>query len=427
MMLWKKIILSVICLPLFPLAQAQSLHRSLCFAHAEFLAIPAAYDWSKVARIDIDITKYPVKYKVVTDILNSMAADGAGRQILDNIAQSGHGPVSIRDKDALLDATKVEGVSGTFSADYGLQVIKHDMQYNPIDNEVIINFDKSGEMLGFDEHKHLFFKISLNNTIASALEAAGEAQLESVTTCRSLLAKMDADEHFLFNNYKDLMGEKFSSDDIERCRHKKITIHNFGLGKDLPYTFTDVVTDALIAYRDYAADVKANAYELDSRIMPLAQRYTDKLGEPRRSREPVFTVRLGENRSRALQFGPVTGTDYIALGSGQQNVYKEFSVFYDTENRQKVDNPTALTRIKEEYIAQLRHNTEALNSPKMLEYVDRLKKFFNKDHRPASDYKAVLDAELRKVMRNNPYIEGADKVIEAEVLWNETKETGKKK
>jgi|GEM_PF-3939033 len=409
MNVWKNVVLSVISLLAF------------------FAGSAAAYDWSKVIRIDIDRSKYPGKYKVVTDILNGMAADPAGRRIFENIVQNNQVPVSIRDKDAMLDASKVEGVQGTFSADYGIQIIKQDMKYNPIDNELIINFDKSGEMLSFDEQKHQFFKISLNSTIAAELEAAGEVQPAPVINCRELLAKMASDEKDLFNNYKDLMGEKFSNDDIERCRHKKITIHNFGSGIDITYTFTDVVTDALIAYRDFAAGNKRNSYTLDCRSRLLAQQYTDKLGEPHRSGEPVFTVRLGENRSRPLQFGPVTGTDYIALGSGQQNVYKNFSVFYDNENRQKVDNPTALTRIKEEYMAQLRYNTEALNSPKMLEYVDRLKKYFNSDHKATKDYKAVMEAEVAKMMNENPYLEGANRVIEAEIIWDETKDMGKKK
>jgi hypothetical protein len=235
-----------------------------------------------------------------------------------------------------------------FSADYGIQVIKQDMRYNPIDNELVLNFGKSGEMLSFDEQKHQFFKISLNSTIATELEIAGNEQSATVKKCRHLIHKMSPDEKFLFENYKDLMGEKFSSDDIEHCRTKKITIHNFTSGKDEPYTFTDVVTDALLEYKDFAVAYKNNDYSLHAHEMILALKYTDKLGEPHRSKEPVFTVRLGENRSRALQFGPVTGTDYVAVADGQQNVYKNLSVFYDTEGGQKVDNATALTRIKEE-------------------------------------------------------------------------------
>jgi hypothetical protein len=314
-----------------------------------------------------------------------------------------------------------------FSADYGIQIIKQDMKYNPIDNELILNFDKSGEMLSFDEQKHQFFKVSLNSTIASQLEIAGSEHSEAAKNCRSLLAAMTPEEKFLFENYKDLMGEKFGNDDIEYCRGKKITIHNFKNSKDETYTFTDNVVNALIAYRNFAEEYKRNSYNMNSTELHLAQKYTDKLGEPHRSKEPVFNVRLGENRSRALQFGPITGTDYVAVGSGEQHVYKNLSVYYDTENRQQIDNATALTRIKEEYIAQLKYNTAALNSPKMLEYVDRLKKHFNKDYVPNTDYKGIMEREVAKALENNPYLDGANKVIEAEVIWTETEKMNKKK
>ena len=136
-------------------------------------------------------------------------------------------------------------------------------------------------------------------------------------------------------------------------------------------------------------------------------------------------MRLGENRSRPLQFGPVTGTDYVAVGNGGQNVYKNLSVFYDTDEGQSVDNPTALTRIKEEFMAQLKYNTEALNSPKMLEYVDRLKKYFNEGYKPNTNYKAIQEEEVTKALHDNPYLEGANKVIMAEAIYLQSKPVGK--
>lgn len=406
------------------LSNAQPIASNTSKTHS---AAHKTYDWTNIIQIDIDKVNYPGKYKVVEDIINHLAADAAGQQIFENIARNNDGKILIKDKEDVLKANAIEGVNGMFSADYGLQVIKQDMKYNPIDNELVLNFGKSGEMLSFDEQKHTFFKVSLNSTIATELESAGAERTTAEKNCRLLRAKMAPDEKFLFNNYKDLMGEKFSDDDIAHCRGKKITIHNFKSGTNDPYTFTDNVTDALIAYRNYVAEYKENAYSRNVQEMPLARKYTDKLGEPHRSREAVFNVRLGENRSsRPLQFGPVTGTDYIAVGNGQQNVYKNLSVFYDTEDGQTVNNPTALTSIKEEYVAQLKYNTEALNSPKMLEYVDRLKKYFNKDYKANTDYEAIKDAEVAKVMHNNPYLEGANKVIEAEVMWSAMKEENKK-
>ena len=381
---------------------------------------PASYDWTKVVRIDIDRQKYPFKYKVVAEVLQSMAEDASGRQILEHIRLYNSIPVSIKDKEAVLVDNKSDSVQGTFSADYGLQVIRPDMRYNAMDNELVLDFEKSGQMLCFDEEKHLFFKLSLNSVIAAELERAGETQPEAVLRCRALLAHMAPDEQFLFQNYKDLMGEKFTEKEIERCRQKKITIHDFHSGKDIPYTFTDSVTDALLAFHEYAASLKENAYAIDSRIMPLARQYTDLLGEPHHSAEPVFTVRLGQNRARPLQFGPVTGTDYLVLHTGQHNVYQNFSVFYDTNEGEKLDNPTALKRIREEYVTQLRHNTELLHSAQLLEYVDRLKKYFNKDYQPARDYETVKKKAVEKVMAHNPYLEGADKVIEAEMIWTMT-------
>ncbi len=385
------------------------------------------YDWPKIIQIDIDKTKYPGKYKVAEDILNNMAADPAGYQIFENIAGISTVHIHIKDKEDLLKANDADGAGSMFSADYGIQVIQQDMKYDPIDNELVLNFGKSGEMLGFDEQKHQFFKLSLNSTIATELEYAGIPSSASVKNCRQLLSKMNPDEHFLFDNYKDLMGEKFTNDDIEHCRNKKITIHNIRTNANEPYTFTDNVTDALKEYRKFAEDYKKNAYALYTRDMPLAQKYLDHLGEPHRSPEPVFTVRLGENRSRPLQFGPVTGTDYVAVGNGGQNVYKNLSVYYDTEDGQSVDNATALTRIKEEYMAQVKYNTIALNSPKMLEYVDRLKKFFNPGYRADTNYKAIQEDEVARIMTNNPYLEGANKVILAELIWQQTEKPGKNK
>jgi len=385
------------------------------------------YDWASVINIAIDRNKYPGKYKAIEDILNNMAGDSTGSEIFENIAKNNEGKVLIKDKEDVLQANTMEGVNGMFSADFGIQVIKQDEVYDPIDNDLVINFGKSGEMLSFDEQKHQFFKISLNSTIATQLVCAGSEQSPAEKNCRRLIAAMNPDEKFLFDNYKDLMGEKFSNDDIEHCRSRKIAIHSFKTNTDDTYTFTDKVTDALKAYRDFAEAWKQNAYAMNARAMLVARKYTDKLGEPHISDEPVFTIRLGENRSRSLQFGPITGTDYIALDSGEHNVYKNLSVFYDNDDKQNVDNATALTRIKEEYMAQLKYNTQALNSPKMLEYVDRLKKYFNKDYEANTGYKAIMEEAVANVLNNNPYLEGANRVIEAEIIWAETKEMKTKK
>jgi hypothetical protein len=401
------------------------LYQQLCLLSTSGTALKP-YDWSKIINVDIDKVRYPGKFKVVEDIIHNMASDGAGRQILENLKKNNPGKLSIKDKDDA-KANNMESAGTMFSADYGIQVIRQDMKYNPIDNELVINFGKSGEMLSFDEQKHQFFKISLNSTIATELESAGAEQLSAVKNCRDALSKLNSEERFLFDNYKDLMGEKFSADDIEHCRKKKITMHNLNTNKDDLYTFSDNVVDALKEYREFAEAFKMNAYSMSAREMPLSQKYTDKLGELHRSHEPVFTMRLGQNRSRSLQFGPITGTDYIALGTGEQNVYKNFSVFYDTDERQKVDNATALTRIKEEFMAQLKYNIEALNSPKMLEYVDRLKKSFNKDYQPNTNYTSVMEIEVAKAMNNNPYLEGANKVIESEIIWVETNKLNRKK
>ena len=226
------------------------------------------YDWPKIIQIDIDKTKYPGKYKVAEDILNNMAADPAGYQIFENIAGISTVHIHIKDKEDLLKANDADGAGSMFSADYGIQVIQQDMKYDPIDNELVLNFGKSGEMLGFDEQKHQFFKLSLNSTIATELEYAGIPSSASVKNCRQLLSKMNPDEHFLFDNYKDLMGEKFTNDDIEHCRNKKITIHNIRTNANEPYTFTDNVTDALKEYRKFAEDYKKNAYALYTRDMP---------------------------------------------------------------------------------------------------------------------------------------------------------------
>jgi hypothetical protein len=56
----------------------------------------------------------------------------------------------------------------------------------------------------------------------------------------------------------------------------------------------------------------------------------------------------------------------------------------------------------------------------MLEYVDRLKKYFNNNYKANTDYAAIVEAEVSKAMDNNPYLEGANKVIIAEAMWQET-------
>ena len=378
-------------------------------------------DWAKVVRVDIDWKKYPGKYKAIRDILDHLAKDAAGVEILENLAKNNPGVLKIKDKDDVVSANTVEGVDAVFAADLGVRLIKQDMKYDPIDNDLVINFTKGGELLSFDEETHHFFKVSLNNIVATELERAGWQRTAAETNCRALIAKMTAKENYLFNNYKDLMGEKFSTNDIEHCRKKQVTIHNIKTNTKETYTFTDVVTDALKEYRMYAEDRKKNAYLIDTREMPLSRKYTDKLGEPHRSKEPVFNVRLGENRSRDLQFGPATGTDYIALTAGQQNEYKNLDVYYDDAQQGKVDNPTVLVRIKEEYLAQLKYDTKALNSRKMLEYVDRLKKYFDKDYKPVTDYQAVMNKAVEQAMKRNPYLEGANEVIMAETIYTQSK------
>jgi hypothetical protein len=93
MMLHKKTILFfTLFLVQCSVAIAQSTHKpvrpgsashtqSICLLVA---ATPAQklYPWQNIIQIGIDQKKYPGKFKVVTDILNSMAADPAGRQIL---------------------------------------------------------------------------------------------------------------------------------------------------------------------------------------------------------------------------------------------------------------------------------------------------------------------------------------------------------
>lgn len=382
---------------------------------------PKPYNWAKVVRVDIDWKKYPGKYKAIRDILDHMAKDAAGMAIFENIAKNNPGVLKIKDKDDVVSANTVEGVDAVFAAGLGVRLIKQDMKYDPIDNDLVINFTKGGELLSFDEGTHHFFKVSLNNIVATELERAGWQRTTAETNCRALIAKMNPKENYLFNNYKDLMGEKFSTGDIEHCRKKQVTIHNIKTNTKDTYTFTDVVTDALKEYRMYAEDRKRNAYVIDTREMPLSRKYTDKLGEPHRSKEPVFNVRLGENRSRDLQFGPATGTDYIALSAGQQNEYKNLDVYYDDAQQGKVDNPTVLVRIKEEYLAQLKYDAKALNSQKLLEYVDRLKKYFDKDYKPVTDYQAIADKAVEQVMKRNPYLEGANEVIMAETIYSQTK------
>jgi len=395
----------------------------LCLLRISYAA-GQRYDWTKIIQVDIDQKKYPGKYKAIEDILNGIAADTAGRQIFENIAKNNPGKIVIKDKDDVMTTNATEG-DDMFSADYGVNVIKQDMTYDPIDNDLVINFSKSGEMLSFDEQSHQFFKISLNSVVATELESAGQGQSAHVRNCRLLISKMTDAEKFLFNNYKDLMGEKFSADEIEHCRNKTITIYNFKKKANITYTFTNAVTDALKEYRGFADDYKINAYSRYAQAV-LAQKYTDKIGEPHRSKEPVFTLRLGQNRSRSLQFGPVTGTDYISLGSGAQNEYKNLSVYYDDEHKETVDNVTVLNRIREEYIAQLKYNTEALNSEKMLAYADKLKKYFNSDYKANTDYKSVAEKEVAKVMHRNPYLEGASEVIVAEMEWAAKKKDQKK-
>lgn len=383
------------------------------------------YDWGGIIRIEIDRNKYPGKYKAIKDILDHMATDESGVQIFDRIARNKQGLLRIKDKEDVVSASTVGGVEHMYAADLGVKLIKRDMKYDPIDHDLVINFTKGGEMLSFDEQTHHFFKVSLNNIVATELERAGWERSAAETNCRALIAKMNPKENYLFNNYKDLMGEKFTTGDIEHCRKKQVTIHNVKTNTKDTYTFTDIVTDALKEYRIYAEDQKNNAYALDTREMPLSQKYVEKLGEPRRSKEPVFNVRLGENRSRDLQFGPGTGTDYIALSAGQQNEYKNLTVYYDDEHREQVDNPTVLARIKEEYMAQLKYDTKALNSRKMLEYVDRLKTYFDKDYKPVTDYQAVMDKAVEQVMKRNPYLEGANEVILAESMYVESKKKKK--
>ncbi|MCD6012711.1 MAG: hypothetical protein K0Q79_2573 [Flavipsychrobacter sp.] len=381
------------------------------------------YDWSKIIKIDIDRDKYPGKFKAIADILHHLSVDAAGREIFENIARNNQGILSIRDKEDVVSANTVAGVDAMFAADYGVKLIKQDMKYDPIDNDLVINFTKSGEMLSFDEGTHHFFKVSLNNIVATELERAGQERTVAEKNCRALIAKMNQKENYLFNNYKDLFGEKFTIAEIELCRKKQVTIHNIKTNTKDTYTYTDVVADALKEYRRYAEERKKNAYELDAREMPLSRKYTDKLGEPHRSREPVFNVRLGENRSRDLQFGPATGTDYIALSGAQQNEYKNLTVYYDNEKQEHVDNATVLTRIKEEYAAQLKFDTRALNSKKLLEYVDRIKTYFDKNYKPTKDYEALAEREVEQVMKRNPYLEGANDVIMAETMYQQTKKS----
>lgn len=382
-----------------------------------------AYNWSKIIKIDIDRNKFPRKYKAIEFVLNHMAADDAGQKIFGRIAESNDGLVAIRDKEELVTTSASQGSESMFSSDYGVQVIRRDMTYDPIANDLVINFTKSGEIVSFDEDSHQFFKVSLNSIIATELERAGFERTKAERNCRRLIAKMNEQENYLFNNYKDLYGEKFSSDDVEHCRGRKVVIYSLKDRANETYTFTDVVTDALREYRDYAEAWKKNSYAIETRETPLARKYTDKLGEPHRSKEPVFTLRLGENRYRSLQFGGGTGTDFIILGAGQQNVYKNLSVFYDDKNKETLDNPTVLTRIKEEYVAQLKYDAKARNSRKMLEYTDRLKQNCNKDYKAANDYQGIMDREVDQVTKDNPYIEGANEVILAETIWMQ----GKKK
>lgn len=393
-----------------------------CFSvEAQTPTVQKLHDWTKIIKIDIDKNKYPGKFKAIQDILNHMAGTAPGAEIYANIARNNQGILKIKDKDDLVTANTVEGVDAQFAADLGVKLIKRDMKYDPIDNDLVINFTKSGEMLSFDEETHHFFKVSLNNIVATELERAGWERTDAEKNCRALIGKMNQMENYLFNNYKDLFGEKFTTTEIELCRKKQVTIHNLKTNTKDTYTFTDVVTDALKEYRRYAEDRKKNAYALDTREMPLSRKYTDKLGEPHRSREPVFNVRLGENRSRDLQFGPSTGTDYIALTAGQQNEYKNLTVYYDNEKQEAVDNATVLTRIKEEYIAQLKYDARALNSKKLYEYIDRIKTYFDKNHKPTTDYDASAEREVELVMKRNPYLEGANDVIMAETMYQQTK------
>ena len=379
------------------------------------------YDWGKIIQIDIDRDKYPGKFKAIMDILNHMAADEAGRQIFDNIAANKQGLLKIKDKEDVVNGNTLAGVDNMFAADMGAKLIKRDMRYDPIDNDLVINFTKGGEMLSFDEGTHHFFKVSLNNIVATELERAAWLRTPTELNCRALIAKMNQKEYILFNNYKDLMGEKFTTADIEHCRKKQVTIHNLASKTKDTYTFTDLVTDALKAYRLYAEECKANAYIRESHEMPLSQKYLDKVGEPRRSKEPVFNVRLGENRKNDLQFGPGTGTDYISLSGDQKNVYKELKVFYDDEKHGELDNPTVLARIKEEYAAQLKYDTRALNSQKLLEYVNKLKSYFDPNYKPITDFEAVAERAVEVVMKRNPYLEGANEVIMNESIYNATK------
>ncbi len=375
-----------------------------------------SYNWSRIIQIDIGRTKDARKYKAIEYILNDMAADKAGREIFERITKNNDGVLKIKDKEDVVGTYTNENDDGMFSSDYGVKVIRRDMTYDPIDNDLVINFTKSGVMLSFDEETHQFFKISLNSIIATELERASFERTAVEKNCRLLIAKMNEAESFLFYNYKDLMGETFSSDDVAHCRGKVISIYSLKNKANEKYTFTDVVTNALKEYRNYTEWVTKNAYRLETRETPLAQKYTDKFGEPHRSKEPVYVVRLGENRYRSLQFGNETGTDYILLGAGQHYVYKNLSVFYDDKNKQKLDIPTTLTRIKEEYTAQLKYDVEARNSPKMLAYVDRLKKNCNKDHVAATDYQAVMNSAWQQLMERNPYLAGANDVILTETL-----------
>jgi hypothetical protein len=68
-----------------------------------------------------------------------------------------------------------------------------------------------------------------------------------------------------------------------------------------------------------------------------------------------------------------------------------------------------------------------MNSRKMLEYADRLKKIFNPGYKANTDYQAVMDAEVEKVVNNNPYLDGANEVIMAERIYAEAKKAKGKK